>query len=238
MQNIVSVYPTRAKAEQVRETLIDSGVPEADIQLSAEDGTTGESRPKSFWDFLFGSSLPDDERDWYATNLREGRTAVSVRLQHAESHERVAEILHGHEPIELPRRDADQGIGATAAGVEKIPIVKEQLEVGKRQTEKRYRVRVYAVEQPVEETVNLRDEKVVIERRPVAAGEAGPATVGTEPREFEVVERHEEAVAAKTARVTEEVVVHKEVDERTEVVRDKVKETRVDVDKGGQPDRR
>jgi stress response protein YsnF len=53
------------------------------------------------------------------------------------------------------------------------------------------------------------------------------------PREFDVVERHEEPVVEKTARVTEEVVVSRDVTNRTETVRDTVRETKVEVDKRG-----
>ena len=45
---------------------------------------------------------------------------------------------------------------------EVIPVVKEELEVGKRTTERRYRVRSYIVEHPVEKTVTVRDERVEI----------------------------------------------------------------------------
>jgi stress response protein YsnF len=125
----------------------------------------------------------------------------------------------------------------TSGTEQKIPLVKEDLEVGKRQTETRYRVRVYTTERPVEEAVTLRDEKVVVERRPVTGRSDGSAPE-TAPREFDVVERHEQPVATKKARVDEEVVVHKDVRERQEVVRDKVKETKVDVDKSGSGARR
>jgi stress response protein YsnF len=43
----------------------------------------------------------------------------------------------------------------------------------------------------------------------------------------------EDVVVAKTATATEELVVHKDVKERTETVRDTVRETKVDVE---QPD--
>lgn len=255
MQNMVAVYPTREKAEQVREVLIDSGVPVTDIELSPERSISAnvaaEDRPRGFWDFLFGpggifgSDVPDEHRSWYQQNLTEGRTALCVHLQQDELHDRVGEILHGHEPMEPPaRRTAatlDSGTtgasaGATADAEQRIPLVKEDLEVGKRQTETRYRVRVYMTERPVEETVTLRDEKVVVERRPVS-GRVG-ASPDAAPREFDVVERHERPVVNKTARVDEEVVVHKEVREREEVVRDKVKETKVDLDKSGSGARR
>ena len=49
-----------------------------------------------------------------------------------------------------------------------IPIVEEQLSVGKREVERGgVRVRSYVVETPVEETVRLRDETVNVERRRV-----------------------------------------------------------------------
>ncbi|MBE2271683.1 MAG: DUF2382 domain-containing protein, partial [Anaerolinea sp.] len=49
---------------------------------------------------------------------------------------------------------------------------------------------------------------------------------------IEVTERHEEPIVSKQARIVEEVVVGKEVDEHTETVRDTVRRTDVEVDKG------
>jgi uncharacterized protein (TIGR02271 family) len=102
--------------------------------------------------------------------------------------------------------------------------------------ERRHRIRTYVVERPVEEQVNLRDERVVVERRPVS----GDRAVDAEPiqeREVEVVERHEEPVVAKKAKAVEEVAVHKEATERTETVRDTVRETKVEVDKAAAGDK-
>jgi stress response protein YsnF len=114
-----------------------------------------------------------------------------------------------------------------------IPVVKEELDVGKRATERRYRIRTYVVERPVEESVTLRDERVVIEHRPVAGERAVGDTELPREREYEVIERHEEPVVAKQARRVEDVVVRKEAEERTETVRGTVRETKVDVDKEG-----
>lgn len=47
---------------------------------------------------------------------------------------------------------------------------------------------------------------------------------------IEVTETAEEAVVAKTGRVKEELVVRKDVDERVETVRDKVRREEVEVD--------
>ena len=59
--------------------------------------------------------------------------------------------------------------GTTQTGGEEvIPIVEEQLSVGKRQVERGgVRVRSYVVETPVEESVRLRDETINVERRRV-----------------------------------------------------------------------
>jgi uncharacterized protein (TIGR02271 family) len=119
---------------------------------------------------------------------------------------------------------------------ERIPIVEEQLRVGKREVERGgARVRSYVEERPVSEQVNLREEHVEIERRPVdqtlSAANLSDSDLLRE-RTVEMRERGEEAVVDKTARVTEEVVVKKTADERVEKVEDTVRSTHVDVDEG------
>ena len=46
----------------------------------------------------------------------------------------------------------------------------------------------------------------------------------------EVTETNEEAVVAKTARIAEEVVIHKEVEQHIETVRDTVRRDNVEVE--------
>jgi stress response protein YsnF len=131
-------------------------------------------------------------------------------------------------------RPSERGVAAerVGAGDTVIPVVKEDIEVGKRVHERRYRIRTYTVETPVERDVTLRDERVVIERRPVSDPAAAARAAGDMPREreYEVVERHEEPIVEKR-QTAEEVVVHKEAEERTERVHDTVRETKVDVDR-------
>jgi uncharacterized protein (TIGR02271 family) len=119
--------------------------------------------------------------------------------------------------------------GATE-GETAIPVVEEQLRVGKREVGRgSVRVRSYVVERPVEEQVNLREERVTVDRRPVDRP-VEPGEAAFQERTIEASETREEAVVDKTARVTEEVVVDKDVDERTETVRDTVRKTEVEVD--------
>src|SRR5438128_651272 len=82
---------------------------------------------------------------------------------------------------------------ASGTTTEPIPLVKEELEVGKRQTEERVHVRVQPVERPVEKTVTLKDERIVVERRPTGTNQPNERDLA--PREFEVIERHETPVA-------------------------------------------
>ncbi|SDC44451.1 YsnF/AvaK domain-containing protein [Belnapia rosea] len=125
--------------------------------------------------------------------------------------------------------------GSTTAGLaagreESIPIVEERLRVGKRETAHgRVRIRSYVVETPVQEQVTLHQEHVHVERRPVDRPlEAGAAAF--QERTIEATETAEEAVIAKEARVTEEVVLRKTADDETRTVQDTVRRTEVEVE--------
>jgi uncharacterized protein (TIGR02271 family) len=110
-----------------------------------------------------------------------------------------------------------------------VPVVEESLQVGKREIEKGgIRLRSKIVEEEVNEDVNLREEKVQVERRPVNR----PANEGDLREDsIEMIERSEEPVVSKTARVVEEVSLNKEVQERTEKVSDTVRKTEVDIER-------
>ncbi len=119
-----------------------------------------------------------------------------------------------------------------------IPVVEEELEVGKRATESGgVRVRRYVTEQRVEEQVPVREERVHVERRPadrkLAKGEAADAF---QDETVEMTEHSEEVVVSKRPRVIEEVVLSKEVDERVESVSDTVRRTDVDVERTDDPE--
>jgi stress response protein YsnF len=90
-------------------------------------------------------------------------------------------------------------------------------------------VRRFVVERPVEQQVNLRDERVEIERRPAQGTMVGDRAF--EERTVEVRESHEVPTVNKTAKVTEEAVVRREGTERTETVRDTVRKEEIEVDR-------
>ncbi|SCY87791.1 YsnF/AvaK domain-containing protein [Microvirga guangxiensis] len=131
--------------------------------------------------------------------------------------------------------DDDLQASRRQTGDEVIPVAEEELHVGKREVgHGRVRIRSHVVERPVQEQVTLREEHVQVERRPVEgsmrAGTVGDSNDLFRERTIEMEERAEEAVVNKEARVVEEVVVRKDVDQRTETVSDTVRKTEVEVD--------
>jgi uncharacterized protein (TIGR02271 family) len=122
--------------------------------------------------------------------------------------------------------------GATEVREEVIPVYEEELRVGKRVIEQgRVRVHAYTVEQPVQEDVTLREERVAVERRPVDRPVSGaPGEAAFRERTIDVTTHREEPVIDKEARIKEEVVVRKEADQHTETVRDTVRHTEVEID--------
>jgi uncharacterized protein (TIGR02271 family) len=111
-----------------------------------------------------------------------------------------------------------------------IPIVEEELEVGKRQVQSGgAHIRTGVVETPVEQQVTLREEHVNVTRHAVNE----PVTDGAaafKEQSFDVTETDEVPVVTKQARVVEEVVIGKTATDRTETVHDTVRRTDVEVD--------
>jgi uncharacterized protein (TIGR02271 family) len=112
-----------------------------------------------------------------------------------------------------------------------IPVVQEELKVGKREVQ-RGGVRIFShvVETPVDESVNLREEHVTVQRRAIDKM-VDPADVPAfQEKSFEMRETAEEAVINKSARVVDEVVIGKEVTSREEHIKDTLRHTEVEVE--------
>jgi uncharacterized protein (TIGR02271 family) len=111
----------------------------------------------------------------------------------------------------------------------RMPVVEEDLKVGKREKETGgVRITPKVTEKPVEQTVNLHEEKVNVQRRPVDRP-ASPGDFSQKGETIEMRETREEPVIQKQARVVEEVVVNKEEHDRAHTVRDTVRRKDVDV---------
>jgi len=121
--------------------------------------------------------------------------------------------------------------GRTTDETSKIPIIEENLEVGKREVRTGgARLRSRIVERPVEESLRLREESVRVERTPVDRAATSADLEHFAEKQIEMTETAEVPVVSKEARVVEEVSLNKEVNERTETVSDTVRKTEVDVE--------
>ncbi|WP_461488172.1 DUF2382 domain-containing protein [Pontibacter sp. HJ8] len=121
---------------------------------------------------------------------------------------------------------------STPEGDKTIPIIKENMEIGKKEVETgSVNVRTRIVERPVEERINLREEHVHVERRPVDRPVSDADINKFKEGDIEITERAEVPVVDKEARVVEEVSLNKEVEERDETIRGTVRNTEVDIEK-------
>jgi stress response protein YsnF len=232
---LVAVYPSRRDAERAYDALIRAGIGNDNLRMNEP-----ESSGRSPWHWLFGSTIPNSERERYRAHFAQGRSALSVFVddgQQGTSVRGIEEILERYQPVDV--HFEEEGMPSVAAaetrqGEQVIPLPREELKVGKRVTDTVRHIRTHVVEEPVEKDVSLQDERMVIERRPATTRAGGSLA----ERDYEIHEHHEEPVIEKTTRTDEELVVRKETRERTEHVRDKVRRTRADVEKVGAIEKR
>jgi uncharacterized protein (TIGR02271 family) len=242
------LYDTKAEAEAARQRLC-SAVDVENVKVVDQSSASGGMG--SFY-------LSNDDRHAYGEALRRGGALLCAEVDGDSDRDRIVQALEETSSVDLEERQRSwkqegwtpypetrgasaQGFAGTASGAveeERIPIVEEELRVGKREVERGgARVRSYVREIPVQEEVTLREEHVQVERRPVEQQAAGTAATATDDmlqdRTIEMVERAEEAVVQKVANVREEVVVTKTAEERTEQIRDTVRRTEVDVQEDG-----
>ena len=169
---------------------------------------------------LVGSGIPEDRAKQYEEGVKEGGIVLGFNARNEDDAKHF-------------ESEWNQGGEGIYRGEARIPVVEEELQVGKREVERGgVRVESRVEERPVEERVELREERVNVERRPVDRPVADAEHLFKEGT-IEVTEKSEEAVVSKQARVVEEVVVNKEVGERTETVQDTVRRTDVDVQEVG-----
>jgi len=135
-----------------------------------------------------------------------------------------------YEPMIRSAWDRRAGHLIESEGEAVVPVVEEELKVGKRQVKKGgVRVETHVTETPVNEQVHLHEEKVDVHRRPVNRAASGEDLAAFQEGTIEVVESAEEVVVSKKPKVVEEVVIKKQGRDHTETVHDKVRRTDVEV---------
>lgn len=266
-RTVVAVFNDYAAAERAVADLVSNGFSRDSINITSKDSFSSEStigntglsghQPRDssgggiggFFRRLFGAD--DEYAGHYDEAIRRGAAIVSVAT---DDEDRVSDILDRNGAIDVEDRAGSwrqQGYDSSASSYarqeavrersgtsdQSIPVVREELHVGKRDVQ-RGGVRVFnrVVEQPVEEQVQLREEHVRVDRRPTDRP-ATEADFRSQGKVIEMTEMAEEPVVGKSARVVEEVVVGKETTQRTETIRDTVRHTDVNVEKVGTDDR-
>lgn len=260
-RTVTALFDNASAAAKARQHLIDADVPASAIDVIGDGQSMKDEKKGGFFSGLKNLFVSDEDREVYKRGIERGHVLLSVRADEDKLDSVIAK-LDASDAIDIDTADwarsgssmtAPGAMGSSAAGATttapmastttstpiddeaRIPIVEEQLVVGKRAVDKGgARVRTYVVETPVSEDVRLREERVSVERVPVNERVSDPDALFRE-QTIEVSGIAEEAVVGKEARVVEEVVVRKNVGERVEQVSDTVRRTEVEVDRGASP---
>ena len=239
---IVAVYTSPSAAQAAANELKKNGFDSDDIYI----GSGGESseRPHEggitgWFKRIFGQDRHEDQ-PYYENATQRGNVILSVEASGGNL-DNAADILNRHSPIDVHREFGDstretarEAAPETARETGRrgsVPVVNEELRVGKRSV-LRGGVRIYTreVEEPVEEKLRLREEKVYVDRQPADRAVTDADRRTNAEQVIEVKEYAEEPVVSKQARVTEEIRVGKDTTEREQTIRDTVRRTEVNVE--------
>lgn len=231
-KTVIGLYDDINEAQRVADDLRANDFGSNEIMVARQNDVSRAT------DKLNAARIPDRDVRFYTEGINRGGALVLVETSDDRAR-RASEIMSQYNIVDVDTRldqyrqggMSDMSVSTLDEEGGVIEVVEEELQVGKRQVQRGgVRIHTHVSERPVEEQVTLRDEAVRVERRPVdrPAGDADMSAFkeGT----LEVTETDEEAVVSKQARVIEEVVIEKDVDDRTETVRDTVRRTNVDVE--------
>ena len=255
-QTLVAIFDSYTTANQAVEKLVKSGISRSAIDVKSTDGTAAASstttktttnKPED--DDVFGSIgrffndlfSDDDTREYaghYSEAVRRGHAVLTLDVDDAKVDQVHTQLIEAgavdvDEQVSSWRSQgyaggSTSGAAADAKGV--IPVVEEELEVGKRRVDQgRVRVVTRVESKPVHESVQLESERAVVERHPVDRPASEADLAGFKDRTIEVRESAEKAVVNKSAHVVEEVAVGKQVSTETKEIDDQVRHTEVDV---------
>jgi len=256
-QTVVGIFDSKSDAKKAVEELRNIGFKIDRVDTSNATVQNPSNSSSSFKDSsdkdgiggFFKSLFNDDERNAnaYSEVARRSDSVVTVHADSKDEAHKAAQILDKYGSVDVEERSMQYGrpsdtrttgtTGAAAtAGQTNIPVIEENIEVGKRQVETGgARIRSRIVERPVEEHLRLRSEHVKVERREVDRPASEADFNKFKEGDMKVTERAEVPVVNKEARVVGEVSIGKEVEERDQVVKDTLRSTEVDVDKINDP---
>jgi stress response protein YsnF len=255
---VIGIFNSADEANDAVQQLLQNGYNNNEVDYSGsatnysgtdthDDNESGISR---FFKNLFGDN---DESKRYS-NAARNRYLVTVHASSEDEARRASNLLDEFGAIDVDTDEDDSNYTGSETSSytgdetgsyrntasdyrfdddnenKKIPVIEEELNVGKRVVQTGgVRVRSRIVEKPVEETIRLREERVNIERNKVNRPADDDDFENLEDT-IEVKEHAEVPVVNKEARVVEEVGINKSVNEREETIRDNVRRQDVEVE--------
>ena len=211
----IGLFDDNAQAQEAIEYLVSSGFDRSSIHIinNADD-------------LSMVRGVPSGDAEFYRDFIGQNGLLVAVTTDQSRASE-AAQILASRNVVDADARSTEyRQSGVSKAQLRNyddhdvvLPVIEENIQVGKRQVESgRMRIYTEMTETPVEEQVTLREKRVNVERRPVDRAISSNDMTAFKEGELEV------------RSMSEEVVVGKEMTERTETIRDSVRRTDVHVD--------
>jgi uncharacterized protein (TIGR02271 family) len=221
-RTVTALYDTRAEAETAK------------ARLQAEAGAENSRiLAKDTIAALDTLKIAPSDSAHYREEVQRGGHLLVAEVPDGKDAERIIRLL---QQATMRSESSSPGARSASSTLEevRIPQVEEQIRVGKQQVERGgARVRSFIREKAAEESIALRDERVIVETRPVERRltDTDVQSAGLlKERIIEVSEMREEPVVTKSAVLREEVILKKEITERVETVRDSVRQTEVEIE--------
>lgn len=241
-RTVFATFRTEAEAERAlstvasQATLVDSAIVGHDVagkltleslKLNSEERSACEAQLKR-GGFLMIAQAATDEAAEAVLQVLHSSASDNGPLIIAEA-SRAPSAAPAHQPAAPPREEF--------AEEERIPIVEEEIRVGKREVVRGgAAVHSRLTEAPVQEQVELLEEELSVGQRTVnrrLSDEEVARSGLLKDRVIQFAAMREEAVVSKQPFVREEVVVMKHVSQRTEEVHDTVRRTEVETERFG-----
>ncbi|MFD2512403.1 YsnF/AvaK domain-containing protein [Pontibacter locisalis] len=260
-QTVIGIFDYGVDAQMAAQELERSGIPNNKIDIAVRGArdkssaagskpspsnpnmggptNTTATTPDSKRDSDFFNSLFDnrEESSKYYETAKNG-SIVTVHTDSKEQAKKAAEILDKLGAVDVDERSAqrrtmsssDKGKWTNSSA--SIPVVEENMQVGKREVETGgVRMRSRIIERPVEEKLRLREEHVHVERKPVNRPANEKDLANFKGSETTMTEHAEVPVVNKEARVVEEVRLGKDVEQHNETIRGTERKTDVEIDR-------
>ena len=245
-QTVIGLFNSASEAQQAVTKLINANFVKSNVDVAAQDArqakhlmqhanrTTNEDEDgiSRFFNNLFGSD--NDDAVTYANATRNGGSVVTVHAMNADEAARARDIMDECNAIDVHAEQegmANTGAQHNPQGAQKLNIIEEKLQVGKRVEQTGgARIRSRIIEKPVAESIRLREEHLNVQRRDVDRPATQADMAAFKEGEIQVTESAERAVVSKEARVVGEVSIDKTTTEHEQTVRDTVRSTDVQVE--------